>query len=175
MLTAMHDNAAFHWFAVHVKSRHEFSVSDRLIGVGIEVFLPSVERLSKWKDRNKLVRFPLFPGYLFVHIPKDHRSMLAVLKAKGVVRILGTIPGEPERVPEEQVLSLKKVLEAKMPLDPYPYLKEGQRVRITGGPLAGVEGLLLQKADKHLLFLSVDILQQGVTLTIGASEVEPAA
>jgi transcription antitermination factor NusG len=169
----MQDNAALNWFAVHVKSRHEFAAAERLMGAGIEVFLPSVERLSKWTDRKKLVRFPLFPGYLFVHVLRDHRGILTVLKTKGVVRILGAVPGEPEPVPDEQVLSLKKVVEAKVPLDPYPYLKEGQRVRITSGPLAGVEGLLLEKAEKHTLFLSVDILQQGVTLTIGASDVEP--
>ncbi len=160
------------WFAVHVKSRHEFQVSERLSGAGIEAFLPAVERLSRWKDRNKLIRFPLFPGYLFVHIEKSHKALLTILKAKGVVRLLGNAPGEPEPVPDEQILSLRKIIEAKTELDPYPYLREGQLVRIKKGPLAGVEGILVEKAGQHKLVLSVDILRQSTALTINASEVE---
>jgi len=140
----------------------------------MEAFLPVVERLNKWKDRKKLVSFPLFPGYLFVHINKSYSDMLAVLKMQGVVRFLGLIPGDPEPVPEDQIVSLKKLVESKESLDPYPYLKEGQMVRIKSGPLAGVEGILVERAGQHILVLSVDILRQGVSLKIDASEVEAA-
>ena len=162
------------WYAVHVRSRHEFQVFDRLTGAGVEAFLPSVEKLRRWKDRNKRIDFPLFPGYLFVHIEKSQQGILTVLKTKGVVRLLGSEPGNPEHVPEEQIHSLKTVLDAGAQLDPYPYLQEGQRIRITRGALAGVEGHLVQKTGRHMLILSVDVLRQGVSLTIDASEVEPA-
>ena len=69
------------WYAIHVKSRHEFKVLDRLTGTGVEAFLPIVERLSKWKDRKKLVAFPLFPGYMFVHIPGSYYSKFEIKKA----------------------------------------------------------------------------------------------
>jgi len=160
------------WFAVHTRSRHEFQVCERLTFKGIEAFLPTVERLRKWKDRKKLITFPLFPGYLFVHIPKRPQDILSVLKVKGTVRLLSSIPGEPEPIPEEQIISLKKLVESKETLDPYPYLKEGQRVRIKRGPLADVEGILVEKLGKHMLVLSVDVLRQGVALKIGASDVE---
>lgn len=160
------------WYAIHVKSRHEFKVLDRLTGTGIEAFLPIVERLSKWKDRKKLVAFPLFPGYMFVHITRSYDSMLPVLKTTGVVRFLGMVPGEPETVPDDQIIRLQRLVKSKEELDPYPYLKEGQRVRIKKGPLAAVEGILVERAGKHLLVLSVDILRQGVSLKIEASEVE---
>ncbi len=163
----------FFWFAVHVKSRHEFQVLERLTGASIETFLPAVEKLSKWKDREKLIEFPLFPGYLFVHIDKSHPSRLSVLKTKGVVRMLGTVPGEPEPVPDEQILSLQKVIAAGSPIDPYPYLHEGKRVRIKRGPLAGVEGILVEKAGLHKIVLSVDILCQSTAVTIQAPDVEP--
>lgn len=167
-------NSSFCWYAVHVKSRHEFRVTERLTKAGMEAFLPVVERLNKWKDRKKLVSFPLFPGYLFVHINKSYSDMLAVLKMQGVVRFLGLIPSDPEPVPEDQIVSLKKLVESKESLDPYPYLKEGQMVRIKSGPLAGVEGILVERAGQHILVLSVDILRQGVSLKIDASEVEAA-
>lgn len=160
------------WYAVHTRSRHEFQVYERLRQKGTEAFLPAVERLRKWKDRKKMIAFPLFPGYLFVHIAKDSQSMLNVLKVKGVVRLICTIPGDPAPIPDEQIISLQKLVENKEALDPYPYLNEGQRVRIAKGPLHGVEGILVEKLDKHILVLSVDVLRQGVALTIDASDVE---
>ncbi len=163
---------AAHWYAVHVKSRHEFRVYERLTGAGINTFLPSMKRLSKWKDRNKLVEFPLFPGYLFVQIDKGHDSRITILKTQSVVRILGTVTGEPEPVPEEQIQSLMKIIDAGVPLDPYPYLQEGQRIRIKRGPLAGIEGLLVEKTGQQKLVLSIDILSQSTSVTIQASEVE---
>ena len=160
------------WYAVHVKSRHEVKVNDRLSLKGIEAFLPTVERVRKWKDRKKKIEFPLFPGYLFVHTTNEADRLLSVLKVAGVVRMICTLPGRPDPIPDDQILSLQKLVENKEELDPYPYLNEGQQVRITKGALAGVEGILVKKIDKHLLVLSVDVLQQGVALKISASEVE---
>ena len=167
------DTSNAYWYAIYVKSRHEFQVFERLSGANIDAFLPTVERLSRWKDRKKIVNFPLFPSYLFVHISKSHNNILTVLKTNGVVRFLGISPREPESIPEEQIISLKRLIGNKTCLDPYPYLKEGQSVRIKRGPLTGVEGILIEKLGQHLLVLSVDIIQQGVSLKIEASEVEP--
>lgn len=160
------------WYVVHVRSRHEFSVSERLVKSGMDAFLPAVERLRRWKDRKKLITFPLFPGYLFVRIRKNNDEKLAVLKTPGVVRFIGQTPGEPEPVPDEQIQSLKRLVECKEALDPYPYLKEGNKVKIKSGPLAGVEGILVERKGMHLLVLSVDILRQGVSIQVEASSVE---
>jgi transcription antitermination factor NusG len=166
------DTPPQNWYAVHVRSRHEAKVFARLTTKGIEAFLPTVEKLRKWKDRKKMVTFPLFPGYLFVHITKEAHNMLNVLKVIGVVRMLCTIPGEPDPIPDEQIDSLQMLVENKEALDPYPYLNKGQKIRIIKGPLIGVEGILVEKLDKHILVLSVDVLRQGVALTINAADVE---
>ncbi|HAK89671.1 MAG TPA: antitermination protein NusG [Nitrospiraceae bacterium] len=166
------ETTSLYWYAIHVRSRHEFKVLDRLTKAGIDAFLPAVERLSRWKDRKKLISFPLFPGYLFVHIRKMYEDMLTVLKTHGVVRFISLIPGEPEAVPDDQIISLKIVLENKETVDPYPYLKEGQKVRIRKGPLAGAHGLLVKRESQHMLVLSVDILQQGISVKVDASDVE---
>ncbi len=160
------------WYAVHVRSRHEMQVYKRLTLKGVKAFLPSVEKQRKWKDRKKMVAFPLFPGYLFVYITRESHSLLSVLKVKGVVRMLCTLPGEPDPIPEEQINSLQRLVENKEALDPYPYLNEGQNIQITKGPLSGIEGILVKKLDKHVLVLSVDVLRQGVAVTINASDVE---
>ena len=83
-----------------------------------------------------------------------------------------TLPGEPAPIPDKQILTLKKLVENSGELDPYPYLTKGQNVRIIKGPMAGIEGILVEKLDKHFLVLSVDVLQQGVALTINAADVE---
>jgi len=147
-------------------------VSARLNGSGIETFLPTVEKLRVWKDRKKVLPFPLFPGYLFVHTDTSNYARLRILTTNGVVRLLGTVPGEPEPVPEDQIFALKKLVETRSVLAPYPYLSEGRRVRIQKGPLAGVEGIFVEKSDRHTLVLSVDILRQSTAVTINASDVE---
>src|SRR4030067_1619730 len=126
-----------HWYAIYVRPRHEFQVFGRLAKTGIEAFLPTVGRLSKWKDRKRLVEFSLFPIYIFVHINKDSKDRLATLKIKGVIKFLGVSSNKPENIPDEQIVSLKRLVENKGALEPYPYLKEGERVRIKDGPLAG--------------------------------------
>lgn len=160
------------WYVIYVKSRHEFQVHKTLIVKGIDAFLPTVERLRKWKDRKKIIAFPLFPGYLFINIPESSHAMLTVLKTKGIVKLLGSVPGKPDPIPDIQIASLRTLIENKEALDPYPYFHEGQHVRIKKGPLAGVEGILTEKLGKHIFVLSVDVLRQGVALTISASDVE---
>ena len=161
------------WYAVYVRSRHEFRVHEYLASARIETFLPTITRLSRWKDRKKLVTFPLFPGYLFVHICNRKDAFLPVLKTPGVVKFLSSRPGPPDPVPESQIASLKNLLAAGKDIEPYPYLQEGRRVRIKWGPLAGVEGILTEKRGQHMLVLSIDILQQGASVRIDAADVEP--
>jgi transcription termination/antitermination protein NusG len=161
-----------HWYVAHVRSRHEVTVKERLVKLGIDAFLPVIERMSRWKDRKKLLSFPLFPGYLFVRMSGNQNEKLLVLKTPGVVRFIGQTPGEPEAVPDEQIVSLRRLVESKENLDPYPYLKEGNRVRIKSGPLAGVEGILVERKGMHNLVLSVDILRQGVSIQVDAYSVE---
>jgi transcription antitermination factor NusG len=118
------------------------------------------------------VTFPLFPGYIFVGTTSLERDKLAILKTSGVVNFVGQSPGEAEMVPPDQIIMLMKLVENKETIDPYPYLKHGSRVRIKHGPLSGVEGLLVERKGKHLLVLSIDILQQGVSVQVDAPNVE---
>ena len=161
------------WYAVYVRSRHEFKVRDLMEKTRLEVFLPTIDLLRRWKDRKKIITFPLFPGYVFVNITERKEDMLEVLRTHGVVRFISINPGRPSPVPDTQIKSLKQIVENKIPIEPYPYLKQGQRVRITNGSLAGVEGVLKQRKGQQILILSVDILQQGASVKIDAVDVEP--
>ncbi|RPI21500.1 MAG: UpxY family transcription antiterminator [Acidobacteria bacterium] len=158
------------WYAVATRSRHEKVVAEQLWQKQIECFLPLKEVLSRWKDRRKMVQFPLFPGYLFVHVPIRARR-LDILKVPSVVRVIG-FQGEPEPIPEEQIQSVKTLVFSQLPFDPYPYINEGDLVEITRGPLRGLVGRLIEKKSKFKFVLSVDLIQQAVACEVDASDVQ---
>lgn len=154
---------------MYTRSRHEKKVAAALQDRGVEVFLPLRSLVNRWKDRRKEVQLPLFGGYLFVHIVPEQR--LPVLKVGGVVRFVGNASG-PMPVPEEQIEAIRLLVSSGLQYDPYPYLKEGMTIRIRRGPLRGVEGILLEKRKKHLLVLSVDLIQQSAALEINISDTD---
>jgi len=151
------------WFAVYTRSHQERMVKTQLVGGGVETFLPTYEKISQWKDRRKLIQMPLFPGYVFVKILSVRR--LEVLKANGVVRIVGNSTG-PMPIPEEQVASVKRFVEVGLKCDPHPYLKIGKNVRITEGPLEGLQGILVRKKNRSLFVISVEMIQRSVSVEL---------
>lgn len=163
------------WYCIHTRSRHEEVVYQRLEKKRIPTFLPRLEVWSRRKDRKKKMQKALFPGYIFVHEILDPYHRLEILKISGVVRILGNERG-PVPVPDLQVESIKKILDGKSAVSPFPYLKEGQLVRVVYGPLKGCEGFLLKiKEGKEKLIISVDLLQRSVAVEIEGASVEPVS
>jgi transcription elongation factor/antiterminator RfaH len=158
------------WYAVYTKSRHEKTVADKLMEKEVETFLPLIETVRRWKDRRKRIQVPLFSGYVFVKITLTER--LRVLSTPGIVRIVG-FTEQPTPIPEEQILAIKKLVAHEIKADPYPYLQIGRKVEVTGGPLQGVQGILVRKKGQCRLVISVDLIQQSVALEINAEDVRP--
>ena len=158
------------WYALRTRSRHEKRVQDQLAVRGIEPFLPLVTRWRRWKDRRKQVAFPLFPGYCFARFPLGER--LAVLTAHGVVQILGNHDG-PVPVPEAEIEGVRRLVTSTLPVDPHPYLREGDWVEVTRGPLAGLQGILLRKGARARLVLSVRLIEQAVSVELDADSATP--
>jgi transcription antitermination factor NusG len=157
------------WYAIHTRSRHEKVVRDQLEAKGIIHLLPLHHKRSKWKDRVKLIEVPLFGGYLFGYFALQEK--LHVLTTVGVARLVG-INGTPVPVPEEQIEAVRTMVERKLPYDPHPYLKEGMRVRVKRGPLAGAEGILLSKKKQYRFVISIDLIQKSVAVDIDSADVE---
>lgn len=158
------------WYALRTKSRHEKIVRDRLAVQGIEPLLPTVRRLSIWKDRKKEVEVPLFSGYCFARFSQDQE--LSVKKVVGVVEIVGG-GHSPEPMPDEEINALKKLMTSVLPYDSHPYLHEGMTVEVIRGPLKGTEGILLRKENRHRLVLGVRLIQQAVSVEINVSDIVP--
>ena len=159
-----------HWYALRTRSRHEKIVRDQLANQGLEPLLPTVKRLSQWKDRKKEIEVPLFSGYCFVRFTLDQK--LPVLKTIGVVDIVGA--GHcPEPIAGEEFAALKTLMMSVLPYDSHPYLHEGMAVEVIRGPLKGVRGILLRKEKRHRLVLGVRLIQQAAAVEIDVNDVAP--
>jgi transcription antitermination factor NusG len=160
------------WWALYTRHQHEKTVAEMLSAKGFEVFLPLYESMRRWKDRNKLLSLPLFPCYVFVRGGLNRR--LQVVTTPGVHMILSR--GEQVAIiPEAEIDAIRITVDGPYHVEPHPFLKCGERVRVTRGSLEGVEGVLVRKKNLCRLVLSVDMLAQSVAVEVNALDVEPAA
>lgn len=166
------DTAVQNWYALHVRSRHEFVTTGELRQRGVEVFLPSVSRQSRWKDRTKVVSFPLFPGYVFVRIAPAAEEFLKVVKARGSVHFICLNPGHPTPIACSEIDALRTMLQSGVSLDVYPRLTPGTRVQVKRGPLTGAQGVLARRENEHEFCVNMDLLGRSVGLKINAEDIE---
>lgn len=158
------------WWALYTRHQHEKVVAEMLTAKGFEVFLPVYDSIRRWKDRRKVLALPLFPCYVFVRGQLDRR--LQVVSTPGVHMLL-TRGEQIAVVPEDEIGSIRRAVEGSFRVEPHPFLKIGERVRVTRGSLTGVEGILVRKKNIYRLVLSVDMLAQSVGVEVDASDVEP--
>ena len=143
---------------------------DQLAERQVDVFLPTITKWSRWKDRKKKIDWPLFPGYVFARFVPDER--IGILKVDGVVRIISN-NGMLSPIPVEEIESIRTLVESELAYDPVPLIKEGDMVRVSHGPLKGVVGRLIRKGAHARLVLSVDLIGQAVSVEVDAADVKP--
>ena len=160
------------WFAVWTRSRQEKAAATMLEALGVPHFLPLVSEHRQWSDRRKMVKVPLFPGYLFVQITNTSGLELRVRKVPGVVNFVGNQKG-PSAVPEDEIQNVRTLLSRGAECSPCPFLKAGDRVRIVSGALGGIEGSLIRCGTRSRVVVSVEIIQRSVSVEISACDVEP--
>lgn len=161
-----------HWFALRTRSRHEKKVASEIAAKGISAFLPMVSQKNRWSDRFKIVEMPLFPCYVFVHTDSSAESRVSVLRTYGAVNFIGN-GGRGTPIPDEQIESIRSILDQGVDFTLHPYLTINQRVRIRGGSLDGVEGVLLAKNADQSLVVSIDLIQRSVAIRVSGYELEP--
>lgn len=160
------------WYALHVRSRHEFAATSELGRKGVEVFMPSVSRQSRWKDRTRIVAFPLFPGYVFVRIVRAAEEFLKVIKTRGAVHFICLTPGHPTPVDRSEIDALRTMLQSGASVDVYPGLTPGTRVQVVRGPLMGAQGVLARRENGHEFCVNMELLGRSVGLRISAGDIE---
>lgn len=163
------------WYAVWTHSRCEQLVYDQLAAKGFRLFFPKVNVWSRRGGLRHIIGVPMFPGYLFLREAIDKFSYIEILKARGVARVLGERWDRLAEIPEAEIAAIRKVLESRLGITAHPYLKEGQSVRITRGPLADIEGILFRiNPQKGLLVVSIDLLQRSVAVEVDCTLAVPA-
>lgn len=157
------------WYALYTRARHEKFVDQNLRKKGFETFLPLRKITRHWSDRIKEIEEPMFGGYLFVRTLL--RDRFEVLQTQGSVSLVGFNSG-PAPVSEKELEAVRRFIQEKISVDPYPYLGKGNRVFVRSGPLKGVEGFILRK-DRHTrLVISLDLLFQSIAVKIDEALVE---
>ncbi len=157
------------WFEVCTRHQHEKTAARILEYREFEVFLPFYKARHRWKDRIKEVTVPLFPGYLFVR--EGLKRWLAILTTPGVSSIV-SCGGQPAAIPFSEIEGVRRVVESTLRVEPHPFLKAGDWVRVKYGPIAGVEGILLRKRNVARLVLSVEMLGKSAAVEVDATDVE---
>lgn len=159
------------WYAIRTRSRHEKVAANELAQRGIQVFLPLVSSVRQWSDRKTEVELPLFPGYAFVRVAYFSGDRVRVLQATGVAGFVGSNPsGAP--IPDEQLEAVKTLLLNKVAVTEHPFLKVGQRIRVKGGSLHGVEGMLVAVNGLRNLVISVEPIQRSLSINLTGYDVE---
>jgi len=172
---AVRPGAAFSessWYAIQSFPRHEKKVAAELGQKGIKVFLPLVSEKHQWSDRRVSVDTPLFPGYIFVRITQEQSERVAVLRTAGVRSFVG-MRGLGDPIPDKQIEGVQAILSKGVPFSSSGFINVGQRVRIRGGSLEGVEGIVTSVNGDKSLVISVDLIQKSLAIRITGFTIEP--
>src|SRR5215475_6626800 len=161
------------WFAVRTRPRHEKKVNSELREKGIHSFLPLHREKRRWSDRSQWYELTMFSQYLFVRVPKSGDTRLRILQTAGIVQFVGAT-GRGIPIPDEQIQNLLAIVSQGVPTATHEFLRVGQRVRIRGGALEGIEGILSAVKNEKTLVVSVDLIQKSVAIRIDGFDVEPA-
>jgi transcription antitermination factor NusG len=164
------DSEGLYWFAVQTWPRYEKKVGERLEQKGATVFIPLFTEQHQWSDRRNLIHTPVFPHYVFVRIAKNAR--VPILRTDGVVHFVGG-RGTGIPIPDSEIESIRAVLLNGLPFCPHPFLEIGRRVRIRGGSLDGIEGILVEKHEDLSLLVSVQIIQRSLAIRVRGYQIEP--
>jgi len=160
------------WYAVRTRSRHEKIATHQLQLRGLQTFLPTVTQLHRWSDRRKQVEVPLFSGYTFVRLVYgSSEQRVRVLQTLGVVSFVG-IQQTGVPIPDSQIEDIRTLLVQKIPVREHGFLRVGQRVRVRGGALDGVEGILTSHNGDRSLVISVNAIQRSLSIQIKDYDVE---
>jgi len=156
------------WYAVYTAPRHEKRVADQVARYGICCFLPLYRSMRRWKDRRKEIALVLFPGYVFVRMALQDR--FRVLQLPGAVRLV-SVDGQPAVLPDAEIESLRNRLGSRS-IEPHPYLRVGQKVRVRSGPLQGLEGIIQRHNHRCRIIFSIHLLSRSVSVEVDDSELE---
>jgi transcription antitermination factor NusG len=160
-----------HWYVLYTCANHEKHVAAELSARTVEHFLPLYRCVRRWKDRRVTLDMPLFPGYVFVRLAL--RDRLRVVQIPSVVCLVG-FGGWPVALPDTEMEIMRSGFSESWRAEPHAFLTVGRRVRITGGPFAGMEGVLERRKNNFRVVVSLELIQKSVAVDVDAANVASA-
>jgi transcription antitermination factor NusG len=157
------------WYVIYTRNQHEKTVAEILTNKGFETFLPLYVSARRWSDRTKLLSLPLFPCYVFLKGGLERR--LDLLTTPGIHSLV-SCAGQPTAIRPDEISALRRAAESDLHVEPHPFLKCGDWVRVKSGPMAGVAGILVRKKNLFRLVLSVEMLGKAASVEIDGFLVE---
>jgi transcription antitermination factor NusG len=159
-----------HWYAVQVHAGREKWVASYLSDRGLDHLLLLRREKRRWTDRFKTIEIPLFAGYVFCRFGALERS--TVLSAPGALRVVGC-GRTPLPIEDEEIAALQILNKSEYTLVEWPYLTEGDSVRLEGGALDGLLGIVVRAPGGYRVVVSVTIMQRSVAVEVERSRLTP--
>jgi len=157
------------WYVLFVRSNQERQVARHLQSRNLEHYLPCYCSVRDWKDRRVTLEMPLFPGYVFVRLCLPEK--VKAITVPNVVGLLGT-RDTPSSISNEEIHRIRMGVEYGN-AEPCAYLKQGDRVRITSGVMAGLEGMLVRRQNGMRMVIALDSIGRAFRVEVDASCLRP--
>lgn len=155
------DFAGPRWFACHTKPRCEKKFDDLVDRERFAHYLPLIQSVRRYGTQKKTFSKPLFAGYVFVRIEPEKKTR--IYQQDLLVRAM-LVENEPVFL--RQLEDVKAICASGLEAAVHPLMKRGTHVRVTGGPLHGLEGYVDDPANPQGIVVSVDVLQQGLLVRL---------
>lgn len=159
------------WYVIVVPPKHEKKVHAQLQKRGVNSYLPLYSSIRQWSDRKKKLTLPLFSCYIFVRI--DSKEQFKVLEVPGVTRFI-TFCGSPASIPDDYIISLKKILANEIPFEfeLAQTIEINQNVRIKRGAMSGITGTVIKFKNGTKLAVNAHVIGQSLIIQVDPSLLE---
>lgn len=152
----------------HTKPRCEKKFSALLTAEKVEHYLPLIESVKRYGSQTKRFTKPLFAGYVFAKVVMENKAR--IYQQDLLARV---IPVVDEAKLLRQMEDVRTLVASGLELTLRPLIQRGTRVRVTGGPLWGLEGVVDDPANPQGIIVAVDVLQQGLHVRMPLENLEP--
>jgi transcriptional antiterminator RfaH len=156
------------WWCLHTKPRQEKAVARELRNAGVAYYLPQARKESHTPQGRRIESVvPLFPSYMFLKGREQDR--LVALRGNRLVTILDVADQEALARDLQQVHTMIK---SGLLVTGEPTVPIGATVRVLNGPLRGLTGKVIKRANRDHFAASVRFLGRSATVLLQQWQVE---
>lgn len=161
-----------HWYLVHTKPRQELLALDNLVRQNYECYLPTLPVEKIRQNSTVLVEEPLFPRYLFIRLGLDFKSQswAPIRSTTGVSRLV-RFGMEPAKV-DDDLIGVLRDQESSFKAQPKKLFAPGDKVMVTQGPFAGIEGVFQMANGEQRVMVLIELMSKPVTLPLAPNQLK---